>query len=328
MHYKHLFILTFIISLITGNCVYGQNNNSYNSEFGFTSDNDAYLAMGQDQYYTNGLFVNYRKVMPEHTIHNTRVAKKIWEIKIGQQIYNAKSGYVPGRQFIDRPFAGYLFGSFSRHWLFKNENGLKAELQIGTIGDRSFSKEGQELYHEALGFYEINGWQYQIQDGLGINARVSYLYKITQNQKNNIDLSLPASALLGNSFSGLRAGLLFRTGKINPLNNSMATNSNLAHTGRYEGEFYFFLKPELNWIAYDATISGSMLRKKSENEVTFDSKPFVFSQELGLAYAKSRWNLGFSLIFKTKEIESSAKAHQYGSIKMGYKFGKRYINNK
>lgn len=328
MHHKHIFILTFIIALIAGNCVYGQKNNSYNSEFGFTSDNDAYLAMGQDRYYTNGLFVNYRRVMSEHTISKTGIAKKIWEIKIGQQMYNAKSGYVPGRQFIDRPFAGYLFGSFSRYWLFKNENGLKAELQVGTVGDRSFSKEGQELYHEAFGFYELNGWQYQIQDGLGINAKVSYLYKIGRNRKSNIDLSLPASALLGNNFSGLNAGLLFRTGKINPLNNSIATNSNLANTGRYDGEFYFFLKPELNWIAYNSTISGSMFRKKSANEVTFDSRPFVFSQEIGLAYAKSRWNLGFSLIFKTKEIESTAKAHQYGSIKMGYKFGKPHAVNK
>lgn len=115
---------------------------------------------------------------------------------------------------------------------------------------------------------------------------------------------------------------LFRMGKINPLNNSVATNSSIGNEGKYKGEFYFFLKPRLNWVAYNATISGSMFNPKSDNEITFDSRPLVFAQEAGLAYAKERWNLGFSLTFKTKEIESSAKAHQYGSVRVAYKFGK------
>lgn len=315
------FLLIIFSPFICQNFAYSQYN-SYRSELGFVSDNDAYLAIGQDQYYTNGLFLHFRRAAKINENKNPKISKKIWELRFGQQMYNASSGYAPVKQLIDRPFAGYLFGSYASNWLFTNEQSLKAEIQVGTIGKSSLAEKSQKLYHQAFGFYDIDGWEYQIQSKLGINIKVSYLLKLAGKLSKKTDLSFPTTLSIGNYFSGLDAGLLFRTGKISPLNNSIATNSSISNKEAYPGELYFFLKPKLSWVAYNATISGSMLGKPGEDEVTFDSKPLVFSQELGLAYSKERLDLGFSLIFKTKEIESNAKTHQYGSIKVSYKLGK------
>ncbi|MDB5012593.1 MAG: hypothetical protein JWQ25_795, partial [Daejeonella sp.] len=41
---------------------------TYKSEFGFKSDNDAYLGYGQDRYYTNGLFLTFRHALKQPNI--------------------------------------------------------------------------------------------------------------------------------------------------------------------------------------------------------------------------------------------------------------------
>ncbi len=316
------FLFSLFTLLVCAQFSYGQQASSYRHEFGFISDNDAYLAIKQDQYYTNGLFLFFRRAIDSAKTPHPNTVKKIWEISAGQKMYNAYSGDVYNPNFIDRPFAGYLYGAFSLHWLFKNENSFKAEIQSGVVGPTSYAEQGQELYHDIFGFYEINGWKYQVADEFGMNLFLNYHQKIYRSANLRNDFSLPVEARIGNIYSGLKTSILFRTGKINPFYHSVSTHSNLSATAEplaNEKEFYFFMKPSLDIVLYDATISGGLF-SDSEEEITFDSKPLVFSQELGLAYAKNRWNLGFSLIFKSKEIKSRAKAHQYGIIDVGYRF--------
>ncbi|MBC7758767.1 MAG: DUF2219 family protein, partial [Phormidesmis sp. FL-bin-119] len=54
--------------------------------------------------------------------------------------------------------------------------------------------------------------------------------------------------------------------------------------------------------------------------VVFDVKPLVFSQQAGIIYAKKRWTADFSLMFKSREVKSIAKPHQYGSAALYYRF--------
>src|SRR5690606_33581513 len=133
---------------------FGQNAPSfYKNEFGFKTENDAYLAIKQDRYYTNGLFLFFRSALkPTAQQDTSKVVKKIWSVSAGQKMYNAQSGYVPNINYIDRPFAGYLYGSASLQWLLKNENIFKAEIQGGILGPSALGEEGQELYHKLFGF--------------------------------------------------------------------------------------------------------------------------------------------------------------------------------
>ncbi|MDO7743441.1 MAG: lipid A deacylase LpxR family protein, partial [Pedobacter sp.] len=63
---------------------------------------------------------------------------------------------------------------------------------------------------------------------------------------------------------------------------------------------------------------GSMFNNNSP--VTFDQKPLVFAQQLGVDYSSQRFTVDFGVIFKTKEVKSTARAHQWGSISMFYRF--------
>ncbi len=291
----------------------------YRTELGFVSDNDAYLGIKQDRYYTNGLTIFLRQVVKESKGNAT---KRIWSTFAGQKIYNARSGQTVAIEDVDRPFAAYLFGGGSFHWLQPSENSIKVSVEVGTIGPTALGEEAQTLLHKTVGFYEIEGWEFQVNDEFGINATVNLHYFIFRNAQKKLDLSLPLKIDVGNTFTGLQSGILFRTGSLNPFYHSVATNSTVSTGVEKEvtdQELYFFAKPSLSYIVYDATIQGGLFQK-NKGPVIFKPRPFVFSQEIGVTYSKNRWALSFALIFESKRLDRAEKSEQYGSAQVYYRF--------
>lgn len=291
----------------------------YKNEIGFRSDNDAYLGIKQDRYYTNGLFIHFRRAVQNK---KDSTVKKIWGLSIGQEMYNARTGQITMIENVDRPFAGYLYGGGSLQWLKPNENSLKLEVQIGTIGPSALGKEGQTFLHSVVGFYKISGWQYQVKDEVGLNLKANLHYLLFRNKRKNIDFSLPINASFGNTYTGLETGLLFRTGSLNPFYHSIVTKSNIATRyaqGVKKQELYFFLKPSVTFVAYDATIQGGLF-VKDKGPVTYQPKPIVFAQQIGTAYANARWTFDLSVIFKSKQLAEATRSEQYGSASIYYRF--------
>ncbi|TZF82548.1 lipid A deacylase LpxR family protein [Pedobacter sp. BS3] len=291
----------------------------YKNEFGFRSDNDSYLAQGQDRYYTNGLFIYFRHVLKTDTLG--KLAKRTGQIEAGQKMYNPESGYVTDISQVDRPFAGYLYAGGSISWFFKSEQVIQASLQLGMIGPAALGEEAQKLMHRTFGFYQLNGWQYQVKNEFGVNPSVSYLRLLGRTANRTADITLNTYANAGTTFSGTGAGLLLRLGDSNPLFNSASTNSRITqdNSTKVANEFFFYAQPMLHVVAYDATLSGGLFRS-DKGPVTYSAKPLVFSQQIGATYSSRRWTLDLSFIFKTKEIKSPAKPHQYGSIQAFYRF--------
>jgi lipid A 3-O-deacylase len=297
------------------------HSQTYKNEFGFKSDNDSYLAQGSDRYYTNGLFLNYRRAL-DQTKLKAGLEKKIYEVSIGQKIYNPISGYAPSPSRQDRPFAGYLYAGGALSWFKSNESVLKVSAEFGVTGPSSLAEDGQELLHNTIGFYELAGWEYQIKDELAINLSAQYTKLIHRLVDNAADISFEGYANVGTTFSGAGAGILLRAGNINQLFNTSYLNASIGNNAKTKGlvpkEIFFYVKPQLNFIAYDATIQGSMF--KDNSPITFDVKPIVFAQQLGFNFSSQKFTADFGVIFKTKEIKSSARAHQWGSISLVYRF--------
>jgi len=300
---------------------YGDIAQNYKNEFGFKSDNDAYLFYGQDRYYTNGLFINFRHASDQRKLGPT-LEKVIWEFTAGQKMYNPITGSLANKARHDRPFAGYLYAGSHVSLFSKKEKILKFGLELGTVGPDALGEDAQKLLHKIVGFYEINGWQYQIKNELAANLTAQYTKLLTRSKSNKVDLAVDGYANIGTTFSGAGAGILFRTGRINQLFNSVSTNSSISNNSTtaklVKNEFFFYAKPQLNLVVYDATIKGSMFN--NDSEVTFDTKPIVFAQQVGFNYSTPRFTIDYSVLFKTKEIKSTAKAHQYGTIAMYYRF--------
>lgn len=293
----------------------------YKHEIGFQSDNDSYLAQGSDRYYTNGLFLNYRFATDQQKL-KAGLQKKIVELSAGQMIFNPRSGYRPDPATQDRPFAGYLYLGGAVSWFHSDEQMLKAALQVGTTGPNSLAQDGQELLHRTIGFYEPEGWDYQIKNEAAVNASVQYVRLLQRAENAKTDFSFEGYANAGTTFSGAGAAVLFRAGKLERLFNSASYDARVGTAGNQgmdqRHELFFYAKPQLNFVAYDATVQGSMFSNNSP--VTYGVKPFVFAQQLGVNYSTGRLTLDFNVSFKTKEIKSRALAHQFGSITVNYRF--------
>lgn len=307
------FPLLFLVSLADAQ--------SYKNEFGFKSDNDSYLAQGSDRYYTNGLFINFRHATDQQQLGEA-LEKKTYEITVGQKIFNPYSGNAPDPARQDRPFAGYLYAEAAMNWFNSNESVWKTSVQLGTTGPNALAEDGQRVLHDTFGFYEIEGWNYQIKNELALNLNAQYTRLLTRMADDHIDFALEGYAQLGTTFSGAGAGILFRTGCLNQLFNSSYTHAVIGNNAKTKAlvkrEFYFYAKPQLNVVAYDATIQGSMFN--DDSPVTFEQQPVVFAQQVGVNYSSQRFTVDFGMIFKTKELKSAARAHQYGSISMYYRF--------
>ncbi len=294
----------------------------YKNEFGFRSENDSYLAYGQDRYYTNGLFIYFKRATDQSKL-SKKLNKVIWEAEAGQKMYNPQSGNITNINFIDRPFAAYLYAGGSVNFLFNSESSLKVTIQGGTIGPDAKGKEAQELLHSIVGFYEIKGWEWQVNNEAAFNSILNYKNLLFRKGSGKLDLSIDSYLNIGNTFAGAGAGLMFRTGDLNQLFHSASTETVVSHNSNVkdltEREFFFYAKPILHYIAYDATIQGGLFRD-DKGPVVFNVKPVVFSQQAGVIYSKNRWTADFSLIFKSREVKSFAKPHQYGSAALYYRF--------
>ena len=315
MRLKFLITLSIIIISI------GSFAQNFKNEFGFKSDNDAYLFYGQDRYYTNGLFINFRHATDQQQLSNN-LEKVTYEISAGQKMYNSISGYRPKIETQDRPFAAYLYAGANVNLFYKKESILKFGLEGGTIGPDALGEDAQKLLHKIVGFYEIKGWEYQIKNDLALNFNTQFTKLLVRSEDNKVDFSLESYANIGTTFSGAGTGILFRAGNINQLFNSSYTNSLISNNSKTEklvkNEFFFYAKPQLNYIAYDATIQGGMFN--NDSPVTYKAEPLVFVQQLGFNYSTPRFTFDFGLYFKSKEVKSTAKAHQYGTISMFYRF--------
>ncbi|MFD2162883.1 lipid A deacylase LpxR family protein [Paradesertivirga mongoliensis] len=292
---------------------------NFRNEFGFRADNDSFLAYGQDQYYTNGLFITFRHAVNQERI-STRFAKLIWEAEAGQYMFNPYTGKIDDISKVDRPFAAYLYAGGKLNLFLPNEHVFELSLNAGTIGPDALGEEVQKGLHQAIGFYPIKGWEYQVNNDLGINAALKHSALLVRNGNN--DLSLNSYVNIGSTFTGVGAGILYRTGRINKFFNSVSANSRISNSAGDsipEKEFFFFTRPMLNFIGYDATVQGGLFAD-DKGPVTFDPKRFQYSHEFGINYAANRWTLNFSVIFKSRDVKMQKTSHQYGSAAIYYRF--------
>lgn len=312
--YLSILLLVCFASFLRG------QNKVFKSEFGFRSENDSYLAQGQDRYYTNGLFIKFRSALNQAEISNLKLNKAIWEIEAGQKIYNPQSGSIDDIRYIDRPFAAFLYAGGAINFLYHSESNLKLKIQLGTIGPLAKGKEAQEFLHDKFGFYKIAGWQWQLNNEFGVNTSLEFNKLISRTHSEKTDFSLNTYINAGNTFAGAGAGILFRTGAINKLFSSVSTESTISTNSNLKigNELFFYAKPMVHYVAYDASIQGGMFRN-DKGPVVFDVKPIVITQQVGAVFSKDRLTIDFSAVFKSRELESNASPHEYGSLALFYR---------
>ncbi|MCG1037752.1 lipid A deacylase LpxR family protein [Polaribacter sargassicola] len=292
----------------------------YSKEISFVTDNDLYVSVKKDRYYTSGIFLTYR-YLSKNT--KTTLEKKIIEWQLGQEMYTPYKAGVGIVALHDRPFAGYLYGSFGINRVYKNDKIFNTSIQLGTIGENAFARETQDFIHNIYGFEKAAGWKYQIKNALGINLNAKYLKTLFKTQKNTLDLTWTNQLKIGTIYTNISTGFKARIG-LKPLQriiNSIAFNTNLNNNSTKnfrEIESFIYVKPSIRFAMYDATLEGSFLNKNSD--VTNTIKPLVFNLEAGLRFTANRFNFGYAYFYNTAKSEDLVYTNGqiYGKISINY----------
>lgn len=294
----------------------------YKKEFSFSNDNDLYISLSQDRYYTNGMFFTYRYLSNKT---NKKVEKKIYELQLGHKMYTPFKATVQTHGEHDRPFASYLYGNFGINYFLKNNNILKTSLEIGVVGPASLGQELQDFIHDIYGFRKAIGWKYQIKNAFALNFNTSFTTPLFKDKSNYYDINWTNNASIGTVFTNMSSGFYGRIGlkPLQKLVNSIAFNSNLNDKNskfNNEIESFIYIKPMVSYILYDATIQGSFLNTGSP--ITYSVMPFMFSTEIGIRFTANRFNLGYTIHYHTKKLKSIQvpSGNFYGSIQINYQF--------
>jgi hypothetical protein len=292
----------------------------FSKEISLLTDNDLFVSVNKDRYYTNGLFLSYRYIAENK---KEKEEKRIIEWQLGHEMFTPYKAIVPNISQHDRPFAAYLYGSFGIHRFYKNNRIFNTSLQVGVLGPAAFGKDVQDFIHDMYNFDMAVGWKHQIKNSFGLNLNVSYLKHILNNASNYVDISWLNEGKIGTIYTNISSGFYSRIGfkPLQKIVNSIAFNGSLNNKStayQREGESFIYIHPMLRYALYDATLEGSFLN--ANNDVTKELTPLQFHVAVGFRCTINRFNLGYSYQYHTNKSKGLKydNGNKYGSIVVNY----------
>ena len=309
----HLFLLigVFLPTLMNG------QGKLLDRELQVENDNDAYtLNLNRDQYYSNGVAIRYRRVR-NLTSWKSGIEKVIRSYDINHRIFSPRHLWWVNVEEMDRPYAGQLSLSSSNEYYFSKGIYLKAKAELGWMGPALLTSDLQYNWHKTFGMQLPLGWDYEINNALIINAYGTYARTLISGEV--LDLTSESNLALGTTFSHGRQEIMVRLGKMKPIQHSTQHNGVLGIKNDNFGnhEFYFFISPGMEYVAYNATIEGNILGKKSI--YTEIRKPWIFQMRAGVMASWTRFDFALIYYRRTKET-TEAVYHKYVGIRMNYRF--------
>lgn len=301
--------ITLIFLSIFSNTLLGQRFH----QFTITTENDSYISVNNDGYYTNGAKIAYQWG------HLTPDKKKIYRINSlygGQNIYTAKFSGEIRKERLDRPLTGYLYAGYQNTLYNNREDMVRWGLNVGAIGANSYGEQMQKAAHNFMQIYKPTFWDLQLQSAYGVNIDFAWSPQINpKNEKSKWFIKPMLSATGGTFFNSAGMGGALIYGKLNKNSSSAFWNNHRGKT-KEDKEFYAFLFPMFYLKAYDATVQGGMFNTTPE-KIPGKLNPFFLQTKLGVNYVTNRLSFGFTAIYESKQSLTQFYPQLYGSIQVG-----------
>lgn len=310
---RFLIILTLLPISFLG---YGQKK-YLTKELQVENDNDAYtLNLTRDQYYSNGVAIRYRMLL-DSSKWSSSMAKVIRSYDLNHRIYSPKYLFWDDVNDMDRPYAGQMALAASNEYYYKTDRYLKAKLELGWMGPSLRTGDLQYEWHKAFGMTLPLGWDYEINNAPIINTYATYAHTLISSQ--TLDFIAESNLALGTSFTHVRQEITIRFGTFKPIQNSTHYNGVLGieNKGPANHEFYFFLSPGFEYVAYNATIEGNLIGK--ESIYTETREPWVYQMRAGIMASWTKFDFALLYYRRTKETTEST-FHKYIGIRMNQRF--------
>lgn len=274
------------------------------------SENDGYISVNNDGYYTNGLKFSYqwRRVPAETRRERTNT------FQLGQLIYTSQFA---GEAALDRPITGYLYADFHQSVFNKKQDLLKWGIGFGLIGPPAFGKEMQERVHQVMQIYKPKNWDKQLRADWGLTADASWSPQLKKNRNSSLlEMKPLLSVTAGNFFTHATLGSAFLLGRSN-LNNATVFWDHHKGTTKADREYFAYVFPAVSFKAYDATVQGGMFKKGPE-PIEGRLNPVFFQTRMGVMYSGNKLSLGAAAVYESKQSLTQGSTQWYGSLQVGF----------
>ena len=273
-------------------------------------DNDFLFAI--DRYYTTGSFVRYDRSLEGNFILKRTEGFPIQiTATLGQETYTPRELFETDFDLLERPYAGYLFGSAALSRATESSV-WQLQSELGLAGPQSLAGDFQVAYHELINEF-IPVWAGEIANSFHFNFEGVY----------SIDFDIEDSNLLKNvgltsTFSaGTKAVFLEQGGTLFFGKRAKAGRSSAYNRLGDDVEFYGFAGASLKYVLHNALLSGHPFG--DESPFTLDPVRVVAKFKVGLTYRGVRNTLSFVYNWQTKETDREGR-WQYTSLIFARRF--------
>jgi len=230
-------------------------------ELSIKHENDVYLLKNKDQYYSNGMIINYRFIPRPGTffrkVKNDSI-KYIINLEIAHKFYTPFDIKRTDVRTFDRPYAGTLQAFIGVTKFTKQDVAWDYGLEIGVVGEASGGEAFQKWYHRWANFPEPQGWDYQIQNEMYFNMTGEFNKQFVLLPKT-IDLITYSKITLGTTRFNFKNGLDVRFGKLQSLNQSSFKNALIGKgSKKVIGHNYIFVGAGAEYVIHNSLIQGSI----------------------------------------------------------------------
>jgi len=282
--------------------------------FRLAYENDYFAA--RDYYYTQGISLQF--VHPG--LYHFPLSKLLLRPKTSVMQYGLAvehNAYTPQDytrseiQQGDRPFAAALFlKTFAIATDTVKHQRITTSLSTGIIGPGAGGNEMQTGIHKWTNNPKPEGWHNQVANDVVLNYQLNYEKQLF-SLRNYLCVSADAMARVGTLSDKANIGLTVMGGYF-----ALPFSANAKRKFR----LYAYDHPELNFVAYDATMQGGVFDHDSPYVLSgSDVTHIVFRNNWGVVMQIGNLYLEYFQTFLTKEFNNGID-HRYGGIQVGVGF--------
>lgn len=308
-----IFIL-FLTLVVSGQTDYRDQ------QLSITTENDVYKLQNRDQYYSNGIILNYRFIPRPGTFYRSKKndsIKYVINIELSHKFYTPFDIKRTDVRTFDRPYAGVLNASFGVTKFPGKDKAWSYGIDFGIIGKASGAEAFQTWYHNWANFPEPQGWDYQIKNELYLNFKGEFNKQFTL-LPGTIDVVTYSQIVLGTTRFNVNNGLDLRFGGLQPINQSAFKNSLIGKgSSNFAGHNYIFVGLGADYVIHNTLIEGSLWNDKDPH--TEEIVNWVKHWRIGWAANSENTTFKMTYYYLSEEVVG-ADVHSYIGFELNLRF--------
>jgi len=309
-----ILFIVFLPVMVAGQSIYRDQ------ELSIITENDVYLLQNKDQYYSNGIILNYRFVPRPGTFYRkdrNDSIKYVINIELAHKFYTPYDIKRQNVRTFDRPYAGTLSGSLSVSKFTSKDKAWSYGFDFGIVGKDSGAEAFQTWYHSWANFPEPQGWEYQIKNELYLNLNGEFNKQFSL-LPGILDVVTYSKATLGTTRFNVDNGLDLRFGKLQSINQSAFKNSLIGKgSDKIEGHNYIYVGLGAEYVFHNTLIEGSIWSDKDPH--TEERVNWVKHWRIGWAANSKNTTFKMTYYHLSKEVVG-AGVHAYIGLELNLRF--------